>query len=343
MGQEQTRGHKIAILGATGAVGRTVLEVLEGRKLPIAELRLLASERSAGQELEFRGEPIRVERVTAEAFRGCQVAIFSAGAAAAREWAPRAAAEGCVVVDNSSAFRMERDVPLVVPEVNADALAGAAARRIVANPNCSTIQMVVALKPIMDAAGLERVVVATYQSVSGAGQKGIWQLERESSALMNGREPEPPQPVAHRIAFNAVPHIGAFTDNGYTEEEMKLVNESRKILGQPGLKVSATAVRVPVFYCHSESVNVQTRKKLSAADARELLRKAPGVKVVDAPADKVYPMPMLGVNDDAVLVGRIREDLSQENGLELFVVSDNLRKGAATNAVQIAERLLGQG
>jgi aspartate-semialdehyde dehydrogenase len=336
-----TRPLKLAILGATGAVGRTVVQVLEELELPVASLRLLASPRSAGTRLEFQGDELPVEAVKEGAFRGCDVAIFSPGSAASREWAPKAWAEGCAVVDNSSAFRMEPDVPLVVPEVNAEALAGFRARGIVANPNCSTIALAVALAPLRAAAGLERVVVSTYQSVSGAGQRAIEQLEREATDLMNGREPEPPTKIPYRIAFNVVPQIGDFLPNGYSEEEMKMVNETRKILGAPALRVSATTVRVPVFYCHSEAVNVTTSRKLSAEEAREALRKAPGVKLVDDPAAKVYPMPMLAVNDDAVLVGRIREDLSQEKGLELFLVSDNLRKGAATNAIQIAG-LLGE-
>jgi aspartate-semialdehyde dehydrogenase len=334
-----SRTFNVAVLGATGAVGRMMLAVLEEHDFPVGSLRLLASERSAGQELEWKGETIKVEKVSEAAFKDCQIGLFSPGATVSKEWAPRAAAQGCVVVDNSSAFRMEKDIPLVVPEVNPGDVALHKARGIIANPNCSTIQMVVALKPIYDAVGIERIVVATYQSVSGAGQKGIAQLEAESLALMNGTEPPAPTKIAHRIAYNVVPHIGNFEGNGYTDEEMKMVNETRKIMGDQSLRISATTVRVPVFYCHSESVNVQTKRKLTAAAARELLRKAPGVKVLDAPQDKIYPMPMLGVNDDATLVGRIREDLSQENGLELFVVSDNLRKGAATNAVQIARLL----
>ncbi len=336
-----SRPLSIAVLGATGAVGRTVIQVLEDRDTPVKSLKLFASERSAGTVLEFRGEEYPVEAVKAGAFQGCDVAIFSPGAAASKEWAPRAWAEGCVVVDNSSAFRMDAEVPLVVPEVNPEALAGYKARGVVANPNCSTIQLLVALKPLHDAAGIERIVVSTYQSVSGAGQKAVEQLEREAHALMNGTEPEPPSRIPYRIAFNLVPQIGAFLPNGYTEEEQKMVDETRKILGDPSIRVSATTVRVPVFYCHSESVNITTRRKLSAQEARELLRKAPGVKVVDDPAERIYPMPLLAVNDDATLVGRIREDQSQERGLELFIVADNLRKGAATNAVQIAE-LLGE-
>lgn len=329
----------MAILGATGAVGRVALEVLEERDFPLASLKLLASERSAGQKLEFKDDQLEVQAVSDKAFEGVDVAIFSPGATVSKEWAPRAWAKGCVVIDNSSAFRMEKDVPLVVPEVNPQDVAQYEQRGIIANPNCSTIQLVVALKPIYDAAGIERVVVSTYQSVSGAGQKGIDQLEKESLALMNGQEPPPPTKIAHRIAFNVVPHIGSFTPNGYTDEEMKMVNETRKIMGDPAIRISATTVRVPVFYCHSEAVNVKTKKKISVEAVRELMRKAPGVKLLDAPEDKVYPMPMLGVNDDATLVGRIREDTSQENGLDLFVVSDNLRKGAATNAVQIAQLL----
>jgi aspartate-semialdehyde dehydrogenase len=332
------KSFKVAVCGATGAVGREMLAVLEEREFPISELVLLASERSAGTKLEFRDEEITVRKLTKESFAGCQIGLFSPGAAVSREFAPFAAAAGCVVVDNSSAFRMDPDVPLVVPEVNPGAIAGHRKKGIIANPNCSTIQMVVALKPLHDAAGLARVVVSTYQSVSGAGQKGIAELEEQTIALLNHKD-FTPHKFPHRIAFNVLPGGWPPQPNGYNEEEMKMINETRKIMGLPSLAITATCVRVPVFVAHSESVNITTDRKLGAAEARELLRKAPGIKVVDAPEDHVWPMPMLAVGDDAVLVGRIREDLSQPNGLELFVVADNLRKGAATNAVQIAELL----
>ena len=336
------RRVKVAVAGATGAVGREMLKVLEEREFPVAELVPLASERSEGQKLPFRGEELTVRRLKPESFDGVEIALFSPGSAVWREFAPYAARAGAVVVDNSSAFRMDADVPLVVPEVNPKAVELAlrpGGRRIVANPNCSTIQLVVVLKPLHDAAVLEQVVVSTYQSVSGAGQKGIDELEEQSRALFNMAEPEAKK-FPHRIAFNLLPEIGAAASNGYTEEEMKMINETRKIMGLPDLRVSATCVRVPVFFCHSESANLAFRDELTPERARELLRAAPGVKVVDDLGQHVYPMPLLGAGNDDTLVGRIRKDLSRERGLALFVVSDNLRKGAATNAVQIAELLL---
>jgi aspartate-semialdehyde dehydrogenase len=335
------RKLKVAIAGATGAVGREMMKVLEEREFPVGELVPLASERSEGQKVEFRGDEVVVRRLTPDSFAGVDIALFSPGASVSREFAPHAARAGAVVIDNSSAFRMEADCPLVVPEVNPQDLELAikpGGRRIVANPNCSTIQLVVVLKPLHDAAVLERVIVSTYQSVSGAGQKGIDELEQQSRALFTMGEATPSK-FAHRIAFNLLPEIGPPTPNGYTEEEMKLVHESRKILGLPGLKVSATCVRVPIFFCHSEAVNLTFRDALSPDRAREILRKAPGVKVLDDLAQHIYPMPILGAGDDDTLVGRIREDLAQPSSLALFVVSDNLRKGAATNAVQIAEVL----
>ena len=336
------RKVKVAVAGATGAVGREMLKVLEEREFRVSELVPLASERSEGQTLEFRGGEMTVRRLRPESFEGVDIALFSPGASVSREFAPYAARAGAVVVDNSSAFRMDADVPLVVPEVNPHAVELAlkpGGRRIVANPNCSTIQLVMVLKPLHDAAGLERVVVSTYQSVSGAGQKGIDELDQQSRALFNLAEITAKK-FPHRIAFNLLPEIGAANPNGYTEEEMKMVNETRKILGLPDLAVSATCVRVPVFYCHSEAANLVFRDPLTPERARDILRKAPGVKVVDDLSQHVYPMPLLGAGDDDTLVGRIRKDLSHERGLALFVVSDNLRKGAATNAVQIAELLL---
>ncbi len=336
------RKLKVAIAGATGAVGREMIKVLEERDFPVGELVLLASERSEGQKVEFRGEEITVRRLTPESFAGVEIALFSPGGAVSREFAPHAARAGAVVIDNSSAFRMEADCPLVVPEVNAADLLLAVkpgGRRIVANPNCSTIQLVVVLKPLHDAATLTRVIVSTYQSVSGAGQKGIDELETQSRALFALGEITPSK-FAHRIAFNLLPEIGPAMANGYTEEEMKMVNETRKILGVPDLPVAATCVRVPIFYCHSEAANLTFKNPLSPERARELLKTAPGVKVVDDLAQHIYPMPMLAVGDNDTHVGRIRADISQPNSLALFVVSDNLRKGAATNAVQIAEALL---
>jgi aspartate-semialdehyde dehydrogenase len=336
------RKYKVAIAGATGAVGREMMKVLEERDFPVGELVPLASERSEGHTLEFRGDDVTVRRLKPDSFAGVDIALFSPGATVSREFAPHAARAGAVVIDNSSAFRMEADCPLVVPEVNprdVELAVKPGGRRIIANPNCSTIQLVVAMKPLHDAAGLEKVIVATYQSVSGAGQKGIDELETQARALFNMEEVTPSK-FPHRIAFNLLPEIGKDSGNGYTDEEMKLVNESRKILGLPDLLVSPTCVRVPVFYCHSEAAHLFFKRPLSPDQAREILRKAPGVKVVDDLKEHIYPMPLLGVGDDTTLVGRIRPDLTAPNGLAIFVVSDNLRKGAATNAVQIAELLI---
>jgi aspartate-semialdehyde dehydrogenase len=332
---------RVAIAGATGAVGREMMKVLEEREFPVEQLIPLASERSEGHKLEFRGEELTVRRLKPDSFAGVDVALFSPGAAVSREFAPQAARAGAVVIDNSSAFRMEPDCPLVVPEVNprdVELAVKPGGRRIIANPNCSTIQLVVVMKPLHDVAGLEKVIVSTYQSVSGAGQKGIDELEEQSRALFNMAEIVS-RKFAHRIAFNVLPEIGKDSGNGYTDEEMKLVNESRKIMHLPGLLVSATCVRVPVFFCHSEAAHLSFKKPLSPDQAREILRKAPGVKVIDDLKEHIYPMPLLGAGDDDTLVGRIRTDLSGPNTLALFVVSDNLRKGAATNAVQIAELL----
>jgi aspartate-semialdehyde dehydrogenase len=334
------RKYKVAIAGATGVVGREMMKVLEEREFPVSELVPLASERSEGQKLEFQGREFAVKRLKPDSFAGVEIALFSPGATVSREFAPHAARAGAVVIDNSSAFRMDEDVPLVVPEVNPQTVTQALqGRRIIANPNCSTIQLVVVMKPLHDAAGLQRVIVSTYQSVSGAGQKGIDELETQSRALFNMGELVPSK-FPHRIAFNVLPEIGKDSGNGYTEEEMKMVNESRKILGLPDLAVAATCVRVPVFFCHSEAAHLFFREPLAPERAREILRKAPGVKVLDDLREHIYPMPLLGAGDDDTLVGRIRTDLSAPNGLALFVVADNLRKGAATNAVQIAQLLV---
>jgi len=336
------RKYKVAIAGATGAVGREMIKVLEEREFPVGELVPLASERSEGQQLEFMEEPVLVRRLKPDSFAGVDIALFSPGATVSREFAPHAARAGAVVIDNSSAFRMEPDCPLVVPEVNprdVELALKPGGRRIIANPNCSTIQLVVVLKPLHDQAGLEKVIVSTYQSVSGAGQKGVDELETQARALFSLGELKN-EKFPHRIAFNLLPEIGKDSGNGYTEEEMKMVNESRKILGLPGLAVSATCVRVPVFYCHSEAAHLFFQRPITPDQAREILRKAPGVKVVDDLKEHIYPMPLLGVGEDETLVGRIRADLTAPNGLALFVVSDNLRKGAATNAVQIAELLI---
>ena len=328
----------IAVVGATGAVGNEMLRVLEERTFPVKSLRLLASERSEGNFLEFAGEELMVERLTRDSFRGIDIALFSAGGDRSREFCPLAAAAGAVCIDNSSAWRMDHDVPLVVPEVNPGEIVHFRKKGIVANPNCSTIQMVAVLKPLLDFAGIKRIVVSTYQAVSGTGRKAIDELRIQAGELLNGR-PAECKVYPHQIAFNCLPHIDAFQENGYTAEEMKLVNETRKILGDDSIRVTATTVRVPVFYGHGESINIETGKKVTAAQARELLAAAPGVQLADDPARQLYPMPIDAAGQDLVLVGRIREDESIDNGLNLWVVADNLRKGAATNAVQIAEIL----
>ena len=331
--------YNIAIVGATGAVGEQMREVLDERQFPVGELRLLASERSVGQILPFQSRQLAVEVLKGDSFTGIDIGLFSAGGSVSTEFAPMAVAAGAVVVDNTSVFRMEPDIPLVVPEVNAKEIVNYKARGIIANPNCSTIQMVVALKPIHDAARIKRVVVSTYQSVSGAGRKAMEELSQQVAALFIGKEIEKAK-FPHQIAFNCIPHIDMFMDGGYTKEEWKMIEETRKILGEPSLPVTATTVRVPVFCSHSESVNVETYVKLSANEARRILREAPGVIVADEPENNVYPMAIDAAGKDATFVGRIREDKSVANGLNLWVVSDNLRKGAALNAVQIAEILI---
>jgi aspartate-semialdehyde dehydrogenase len=331
--------YNVAVVGATGAVGEQMREVLEEREFPVGELRLLASERSAGQFLPFRDQNIRVGILDEGSFEGIDIGLFSAGGGVSAKFAPIAVAAGAVVVDNTSQFRMEPDIPLVVPEVNVKEIANYTTHGIIANPNCSTIQMVVALKPIHDAARIKRVVVSTYQSVSGAGRRAMEELGQQVGALFNGREIKK-EKFPHQIAFNCIPHIDVFVDGGYTKEELKMINETRKILGEPSLPVTATTVRVPVFCSHSESVNIETEKKLTAADVKALLREAPGIIVADDPQNNVYPMAIDATGKDATFVGRIREDNSIPNGLNLWVVADNLRKGAALNAVQIAEILI---
>ena len=333
------RHLKVAVVGATGAVGRQMIQCLDERDFPPQNLRLLASKRSEGKSIEY-GETVNmaVGVLTPEAFDGIDVAVFSAGAAVSKEFAPQAAERGAVVVDNSSAWRMDPQVPLVVPEVNPEAVAGYTKKGIIANPNCSTIQMVVALAPIHRAVGIERIVVATYQAVSGSGQKGIEELERQVRALLNCQETEA-KAYPHRIAFNALPHIDVFLENGYTKEEMKMVEETRKIMGDDSIMVSATCVRVPVFYGHSEAVNLTLKNPLDPQEARQILSDAPGVKVLDDPANNVYPLPSQATGQDLTLVGRIRRDISQERGLEMWIVADNVRKGAASNTIQIAELL----
>ena len=330
--------YHVAVAGATGAVGNEMIRILEEQEFPVASLKLLASARSVGKSLDFRGESLHVEELRDDSFEGVDIALFSAGASPSKEFAPAAAESGCVVIDNSSGWRMDPEVPLVVPEVNPHAVADYRNKGIIANPNCSTIQMVVVLKPIYDAAGIERVVVSTYQAVSGTGKNAMEELTEQTRNLLTFQEVTP-EVYPHRIAFNCFPHIGSFLENGYTEEEMKMVHETHKIMEDPNIRVSATTVRIPVFYGHSEAVNIQTERKLSAKEARVLLFQAPGVRVMDNPDERIYPMPSeaAGIND--TLVGRIREDISNENGLDLWIVADNIRKGAALNTVQIAELL----
>ncbi|HLC41401.1 MAG TPA: aspartate-semialdehyde dehydrogenase [Methylomirabilota bacterium] len=329
--------YRVAIVGATGAVGQTLLKLLEERKFPIKALRCVASERSIGKSVAFSGESLRVEPLSEETFQGVEIAFFSAGAARSLEWAPKAARAGAIVIDNSSAFRMDPQVPLVVPEINPHDLRQH--RGIIANPNCTTIVMVMGLKPIQNYARILRVVATSYQAVSGAGAQAVEELRRQTLAWSKG-EPMEVRVFPHRIAFNLLPHIDAFLDNGYTKEEMKLVNETRKILGDPTIQVAPTTVRVPVFTAHSVAVRVETERKVSASKARELFQGFPGLRLWDDPRANRYPMPILAEGQDDCFVGRIREDLSLDHGLLFWIVGDQLRKGAATNAIQIAEQLI---
>jgi aspartate-semialdehyde dehydrogenase len=330
----------VAVVGATGAVGEAMIAILKERNFPVGNLFPLASERSAGSRIEFNGRHETVGVLEDFDFSKAQLSLFSAGAGVSAEHAPRAAAAGCVVIDNSSQFRYDDDVPLVVPEVNPRAVGDYSARNIIANPNCSTIQMVVALKPIYDAVGIERINVATYQAVSGTGREAIEELAGQTAALLNGKAVDC-NVYSKQIAFNALPHIDVFMDNGYTKEEMKIVWETRKIMGDESINVNATCVRIPVFYGHSEAVHLETREKLGAEQARRLLAEAPGVVVVDEPGEERYPTSVTeSAGEDPVFVGRIREDISHPRGLDLWVVSDNVRKGAALNSVQIAEILV---
>jgi aspartate-semialdehyde dehydrogenase len=329
--------YTVAVVGATGAVGNEMIAVLEERKFPVDRLWPLASERSKGIFVEYNNESVPVEVLTENVFKGIDIALFSAGGDRSRQYAPIAAQSGCVVIDNSSAWRMDPEVPLVVPEVNPEDLKWH--KGIIANPNCSTIQMVVVLKPIHDAAGILRVVVTTFQSVSGTGKKAMDELMQQTKDILNFKNIET-NVYPHQIAFNCLPQIDSFMDDGYTKEELKMVNETRKILGDDSVKVTATTVRVPVFRCHSESLNIETAKKLTANETRALLSGAPGIVVYDAPAKNLYPLPVDAAGKDEVYVGRVREDDTIENGINLWLVSDNLRKGAALNAVQIAEKLI---
>ena len=336
-----SRTYKVAVVGATGAVGEVMLSILAERGFPVGELVALASERSAGGEVAFGNQKAMVRDLATFDPAGVDIALFSAGGAISKEYAPKFAAAGAVVIDNSSAFRQDDDVPLVVAEVNPEA-ARSRPRGIIANPNCSTMQMLVALAPLHRAAGIERINVSTYQSVSGTGRRALEELGRQTAGLLNF-QPADPEVYPVQIAFNVIPHGGDFTANGYTTEEMKLVWETRKILGDDRIRVNATVVRVPVFYGHSEAVNIETRDKLPAVDARALLEAASGVEVVDDPVDGGYPTPVTHASgNDPVYVGRIRDDLSHPRGLNLWIVSDNIRKGAALNAVQIAELVVAE-
>lgn len=329
--------YTVAVVGATGAVGKEMVQVLEERRFPVGKLRLFASTRSAGETISFMGQDYIVELLQDDVFEGIDIALFSAGEKVSLEFAPKAAKSGAVVIDNSSAFRMVDDVPLVVPEVNP----GAVGRHkgIIANPNCSTIQMVVALKPLHDKAIIKRVVVTTFQSVSGKGKEAMDELFEQTKAILTFQDPVV-EVFPYQIAFNCLPHIDTFLDNGYTKEEMKMVNETRKIMEDDSIRVTATTVRVPVYVSHAEAVNVETEEKITANEARALLSSAPGIIVFDDPKKNIYPVPIAVSGKDEVFVGRIREDESIQNGLNLWIVADNLRKGAATNAVQIAELLI---
>jgi aspartate-semialdehyde dehydrogenase len=329
---------RVAVVGATGAVGSTILGVMRERSFPADEIVPFASERSAGRTIDYGDVDLTVQSLSAESIRGFDLALFSAGSSTSAEWAPRFADAGAVVVDNSSHWRMHNDVPLVVSEVNPEALANH--NGIVANPNCTTMEMVVALKPIQDAAGIERLVVSTYQAVSGTGQRAVEELHAQAQAIVDAKEIPAPQMYPHQIAFNVLPQVETFKDgDDYTTEERKVMAETRKILGTPEMRITATCARVPVYTGHSESVNVQTRESLSPERCREILAAAPGVIVVDDPANGVYPLAIDAAGRDEVLVGRIRRDESADNCLNLWIVGDNLRKGAATNAVQVAELL----
>ena len=332
--------YNVAIVGATGAVGEVLLELLESRNFPVNNLYLLASERSAGTTLSFKGKRISVQNLAEFDFSQAEIGLFSAGGSISAEFAPKAAAAGCVVIDNTSHFRRDEDIPLVVPEVNSHALERFADRNIIANPNCSTIQMLVALKPIYDAVGIARINVATYQAVSGTGKSAIEELAAQTARLLNG-QPAESKVYPKQIAFNALPHIDTFQENGYTREEMKMVWETQKIFEDETISVNPTCVRIPVFHGHSEAVHIETKEPISAAEAQALLERAPGVEVIDTRNDGGYPTPVSeAAGSDPVYVGRIREDISHPMGLDLWVVSDNLRKGAALNSVQIAEVLI---
>lgn len=328
------RVHDIAVIGASGLVGRKILELIQERKFEVGKIAAIASDASAGKELNVKGKIFRLQKLEQHVFKNLEFAFFSAGGAISTEWAPKAAADGCIVIDNSSAFRMKDDVPLIVPEVNRQDMFKN--KGIIANPNCSTIQLVVALKPLDNAFKIKRVVVSTYQSVSGAGYKGVSALENELKDLQHTTK----SPFPHKIAYNAIPHIDVFFDDNYTREELKMMNETRKIMNRKDLNITATCVRIPAINGHSESVNIEFDKKVTAESVKEVLLSARGIKVVDNPSSNLYPMPIDTVDKDDVYVGRIREDNSVKNGINMWIVADNVRKGAATNAVQIAEEYI---
>jgi len=337
-----SRTFDVAVVGATGALGEAMIEILEQRNLPVDTLYPLASARSAGKSIRFRGKSITVTDLAAFDFSKAQIGLFSAGGSISEEYAPIAAAAGCVVIDNTSHFRRDEDIPLVVPEVNPHAIAGYTNRGIIANPNCSTIQMLVALKPIYDAVGIERINVATYQAVSGTGKEAIEELAKQTAQLLNGKSAET-EVYPKQIAFNALPHIDTFQENGYTREEMKMVWETQKIFEDESISVNPTCVRIPVFYGHSEAVHIETRDKIGLEQVRALLAEAPGVELLDERCDGGYPTPVTeAAGQDPVYVGRLREDISHPRGINMWVVADNVRKGAALNSVQIAELLIAE-
>jgi len=337
-----TKTYDVAVVGATGAVGETMIRVLEERNFPVGNLYPLASERSAGKTIQFNGKHVKVTNLAEFDFSKAQIGLFSAGGSISAEFAPKAAAAGCIVIDNTSHYRYEEDIPLVVPEVNPEKIAEYKHRGIIANPNCSTIQMLVALKPIYDAVGIERINVATYQAVSGTGKEAIEELAAQTRDLLNG-QPIKTDVYPKQIAFNALPHIDVFMDNGYTKEEMKMVWETKKIFGDDSIVVNPTCVRIPVFFGHSEAVHIETKDKITAEGVAELLQNAPGVKVLDTREPGGYPTAVTeAVDQDDTYVGRIREDISHPRGINLWIVADNVRKGAATNSVQIAEMLIKQ-
>jgi len=331
------RKYNVAVVGATGAVGEEMRLVLEQRIFPVKKLNLFASIRSAGKEYEYKGAKVVVQELKDDSFGGIDIALFSGGDEVSKHFAPLAVQQGTIVIDNGKYFRMDPNVPLIVPEVNPDDLKWH--KGLIANPNCSTIQMVMALKPIYDKVGIERVIVATYQSVSGTGKEAIEELKNQTASIASGKEFEI-RAYPYQIAYNTLPHIGSFKKNGYTTEEMKMLDETRKILGDKNIKVAATTVRVPVYRAHSEVVHIETKKKISVQKTREILSVFPGIKVIDNPEKLEYPLPLLAEGKDEVFIGRIREDISTKNGLVMWVVSDNLRKGAALNAVQIAEKII---